>query len=126
MNNVKDMFNQQYESPDKKEIEVKSETKDGKQKISTREVDNNSPLGKLQEAAKLHNVKIKDPNPNCKKQGCYGRGYTGFESGTDLPIPCSCMFPEKETGGTYDITSKMRRKQKLKQEKEIKKSMQKV
>lgn len=30
---------------------------------------------------------------NCKKPGCYGRGYTGFvlKNGKRTPIACSCL-----------------------------------
>ena len=33
------------------------------------------------------------PNPKCKK--CYGRGYIGFEAGTEDLLICLKCYPEK-------------------------------
>jgi hypothetical protein len=33
-------------------------------------------------------------NSGCRKQGCYGRGYSGFAG--NIPIPCTCLFEDKK------------------------------
>ena len=47
------------------------------------------------------------PKANCKRNSCYGRGYTGFNKITKQPIMCSCigyweLLHEPLGGGTHD------------------------
>lgn len=53
-----------------------------------------APLELLKLSAEKAGIKIKDPNPNCKK--CYGRGYVGFESGSKIPRGCNCLFTKED------------------------------
>ena len=49
------------------------------------------PLEQIKHAAEKFDVKLNDPNPNCRH--CYGRGYTGKRK-TGEPIACVCIQPK--------------------------------
>jgi len=52
-----------------------------------------TPLDVIKLTAQEANITIKDPAPSCKR--CYGRGYTGIESKSRQPRPCSCIYPPR-------------------------------
>lgn len=35
----------------------------------------------------------------CRKRGCWGRGYVAWDN--DIPIPCTCLFKEKDTSPKF-------------------------
>lgn len=72
---------EKYDSPKEREVELEVE-----KSIMI--------LEQIKQTAKENNIPIQDPNPNCRKKGCYGRGYTGVLTTTKQPIPCSCIFPK--------------------------------
>jgi len=88
-----------YESPDTADKFV--DTKDGK----VIDKENLTPFQIIKSIAKQNNHEIKDPAEGCKK--CYGRGYEGMDSETQMPIPCRCLFrgkseKEREMDLMYD------------------------
>ncbi len=49
----------------------------------------------------------KEPDPNCKKAGCCGRGWVGIHTTTRQPMPCDCvgrfdLIHEPGGGGSED------------------------
>jgi len=66
---------------------------------------NISPFEIIKAIADQTNTKIKEPRKGCKH--CYGRGYTSKDAKTEMPIPCSCIYPtktpsEKAADSMYD------------------------
>ena len=51
-----------------------------------------NPLEKIKFAAERFGITLNDPNKSCKK--CYGRGYIGIDSKTQIPIACACITPK--------------------------------
>lgn len=51
-----------------------------------------NPLEKIKFAAERFGITLNDPNKSCKK--CYGRGYVGTDSKTQIPIACGCITPK--------------------------------
>lgn len=49
-------------------------------------------LEKIKFASEKFGIKLNDVDKDCKK--CYGRGYTGIESKTGVPVPCKCIIPK--------------------------------
>jgi hypothetical protein len=57
------------------------------------------PIEVIKEMAKRFNINIKNPNSGCKH--CYGRGYDGIDVKTQAPIPCTCLFRDRDTRQKY-------------------------
>lgn len=51
-----------------------------------------NPLEKIKFAAERFGIALNDPQPSCKK--CYGRGYTGIDTKTLIPVACKCITPK--------------------------------
>lgn len=51
-----------------------------------------NPLEKIKFAAERFGIALNDPDPSCKK--CYGRGYTGIDTKTQIPVACKCITPK--------------------------------
>ena len=52
-----------------------------------------TPFEKIKFAANKFGMELNDPNSSCKK--CFGRGYTGVDSKTGIPVACQCIIPKK-------------------------------
>lgn len=52
-----------------------------------------TPLEIIKAIAKQNNQDIQNPKPSCNY--CYGRGFEGKDSKTQMPIPCRCLFRGK-------------------------------
>ena len=52
-----------------------------------------SPLEKIKYAAEKFGLSLNEVDPNCKK--CHGRGYTGIDVKTGVPIHCQCIIPKQ-------------------------------
>lgn len=50
-----------------------------------------TPFEKIKFAAEKFGMRLNDPNKNCKR--CSGRGYTGIDSNTKVPVHCQCIIP---------------------------------
>ena len=57
------------------------------------EKENLDPFEIIKAMAKATNTPIKTPRKGCKH--CYGRGYIGKETKSQMPVPCSCIYPPK-------------------------------
>ena len=58
--------------------------------------ENIDPMDVIRKIAEKIGTKIQDPNPKCKKPGCYGRGWIGRDAKNHAPIPCVCIYPKLE------------------------------
>jgi hypothetical protein len=87
MSTNKEMFEQDYEAPTKRETLVDIEA--GKV-VKFEEV---SPMDAIKALATKYKWNICDPEPGCNK--CYGRGYTGKDISTGAPIACRCLFRKR-------------------------------
>jgi len=115
----------QYDLP--KDADAFVDAKDGKV-INKEDL---TPFEMIKAIAQQTNTIIRNPKKDCKK--CYGRGYSGIESKTRMPIPCNCIYPPrpestKENEKAYDsnkVNNKMnhyvRRKMKLSLKRDFKK-----
>jgi hypothetical protein len=77
----------QYDVPDSADTFI--DTKNGKV-INKKDL---TPFQMIKSIAKQNGNQIKDPNKSCTH--CYGRGYDGLDSETNMPIPCRCLFRGK-------------------------------
>jgi len=97
-----------YALPEDKEVIVDPE------KDEVKNLEDLTPWEKIMTAAEKHGVEIHNPKSNCRR--CYGRGYTGVELKTQMPVACICIFPkDKRNNNTLGQTMnfKMRRRNKL-------------
>jgi len=76
-----------YDVPKEQEISIE------KPKV---DVEKLPPIEQLMYFAEQHNVKMHLPDGKCRKSGCWGRGYTGFDPKNHMPIPCSCIFDKED------------------------------
>lgn len=69
-----------------------------------------NPLEKIKFAAERFGVILNDPNPSCKK--CFGRGYIGIDTKTQIPVACACITPKamREAAGNQFIPSNRKSK----------------
>lgn len=52
----------------------------------------------IRNSAKAQGIRLRNPNPNCKK--CNGRGWIALNAATGDPIVCSCIVhPDDLTAG---------------------------
>jgi hypothetical protein len=51
-----------------------------------------NPLEKIKFAAERFGITLNNPDKSCKK--CFGRGYVGIDSKTQIPISCKCIIPK--------------------------------
>lgn len=71
--------------------QYKIDTKLGRANDGATSIADATPFDGIKYFAGRLGIKIKDnPNKSCKK--CYGRGYTGMDSVTKIPVPCRCIF----------------------------------
>lgn len=78
---------------------------------------NLTPFQIIKAIAEQNGTKIQEPSKGCHH--CYGRGYEGIDSETDMPIPCRCIFRgrtenEKSSEQLWDsgrLNGKMNREQ---------------
>jgi hypothetical protein len=82
------LTNQQYEIPEDADAFVDTE----KGKIIKKE--DMAPFDIIKTVAQQNGLSIPSPKKNCKH--CHGRGYEGKDSKTQMPIPCRCLFRERE------------------------------
>lgn len=83
-----------YALPEQKEVVLDLS------KNTIQDVKNLTPLEMIILTAKDQKIELKEfdlskgyLDTGCRKKGCWGRGYKGFEG--HIPIPCSCIFKEK-------------------------------
>ncbi len=110
-NEENDFLDQQenYNLPEKKEIAIDLANK------KTIDIDSLTPLEMIQLTAKEHGIELKQfPikygrfDTNCRRDGCHGRGYKGWDG--KIPIPCVCLFkPENRNNGKTVINRKVNR-----------------
>lgn len=86
-----------YSLPEKKEVVL--DLKNNK----IEEFKKLSPLQMIVHTAKENKIELKDfdysknyIDTGCRKKGCWGRGYTAWDD--NIPIPCVCLFKDKDTG----------------------------
>lgn len=108
-----------YDAPESADKFV--DTKDG-QVVDKKDL---TPMQIIKTIAEQNGTKIKDPNPSCKH--CFGRGFDGKDSKTQMPIPCSCLFrgkteEQKNAEAMYDsknLNQKMNHDQRRRMSKAI-------
>lgn len=54
----------------------------------------------IRDSAKAFNIRLKEPDPSCKK--CYGRGWISVNSVTGDPVPCTCIFHKEDLQANDD------------------------
>ena len=86
-------YGQTYEAPENRDQFVDVE------KGEVIDKENIPPLEVIKAIAKRYNIQISDPNKGCKH--CYGRGYTGREAKTKVPIMCMCLFRDRTNKQKY-------------------------
>jgi hypothetical protein len=117
---------QQYAKLDKKDVIIdphKGEVIDKKDL---------TPFQIIKSVAESTGTKVQDPRPGCKH--CYGRGFVGYECTTNMPIPCSCIYPARspnkhEQEKMYDntkVNGKFNRDQRRKLQKMLVKNIRKT
>jgi len=67
-----------------------------------------TPLQVIKTMAQVMGQDLSDPKPNCKM--CYGRGYTGRDSKSQAPIPCTCMYSKEAIVSNNLVQSRMHHK----------------
>ncbi len=76
----------------------------------------------IQRAAKELGIALKEPKVNCRK--CFGRGWIGYNTATNKPIPCSCILPketdDREVGG-FHYRARNRQERRLAMKQDLKK-----
>jgi hypothetical protein len=89
-------YGQQYELPENRDefVDVEKGAVIDKKDIP--------PIEIIKEMAKRFSVNIKNPNSGCRH--CYGRGYSGIDAKTQAPIPCTCLFRDRDSRQKYQDT----------------------
>lgn len=98
-----------YTLPEKKEVAIDLKTN------RSIDMDSLTPLEMIQLTAKEHGIQLKEFklkygrfDTNCRRPGCYGRGYKGWNG--KIPVPCVCLFnPENRNDGKTPINRKVNR-----------------
>jgi hypothetical protein len=70
-----------------------------------------NPYDKMVKLYKDRKIDLLPPGKNCKKKGCYGRGYIGMNGNT--PIACDCVLPKAfkdEHKGLVALNYKLKRR----------------
>jgi len=83
MEEEKKLYGQEYDIPELEESFIDDSGEVQSKKDLT-------PFQIIKEIGRQNGYEVKDPKKSCKK--CYGRGYTGIEKDTRIPLPCSCIF----------------------------------
>lgn len=94
------LYSQDYELPESREVIL------DKSKNEVIEKEDIGPLEVIRATAYAAGITINDPKPSCNK--CYGRGYSGTDFNTKMPIPCKCIYPAKsqtEKQAEYEFDS---------------------
>ena len=82
----------EYKIPEQKDVFINAEEKEE----GVKEIKDLTPWERIKIVAQKNNIKIQNPNPNCTKPGCYGRGYIGTHKDTSMPVPCVCIFSKED------------------------------
>ncbi len=53
-----------------------------------------SPWKIIKLTAQQMGIEIKEPRKGCKR--CFGRGYSGIKADTKEPVPCNCIYTDKQ------------------------------
>jgi hypothetical protein len=108
-NNENDFLDpqEQYALPEKKEVVLDVEGK----KIA--DMESLSPIEMIRLTAKENGIELKEfvmKKPHyqfdtgCRRSGCYGRGYKGWDG--KIPIPCICLFKSEHRKDTRTFANR--------------------
>lgn len=113
-NNENEFLDQQedYALPEKRDIALDLEKKE------TVDLSSLPPIEMIRLTAKENGIELKEfPlkkknnfqfDTGCRRPGCYGRGYKGWDG--KIPVPCVCLFkPEHRDAGKNAINRKINR-----------------
>lgn len=99
-----------YALPEERNIVIDTEKK------QATELSNLPPIEMIRLTAKEHGIELKEFPANksgvfdtgCRRSGCWGRGYRGWNG--KIPVPCVCLFkPEHRNGGKNPINRTINR-----------------
>lgn len=125
------LYGQEYDLP---EDQDKFMDVNGDKVIDEEDIKNIPPMEIIRAVASKTGTPIQDPKKGCKS--CYGRGYTGIETNSKMPIPCSCIHPsrtqkqreqdEQMTRASFAMMSRKNRRKLARMEAKIEKKRKKI